>query len=155
MVTFHTQDSVHILEQHNNPLSQTLQYNRIYSLFSHKTNSKVLLLPFIHYHIESTSISVVIYNIYFSVGLLYNIDFLVFLICALSVVSKYRLTSYSIRRLGRPCGRANISSRYCPGNGSGHTLWLKYKRTIITNVTLKHTYSRDSHTTPPPSTKVL
>ena len=103
MVTFHTQDSVHILEQHNNSLSQTLQYNRMSSLFSHRTNSKVLLLPFIHYRIDSTSTSVVIYNIYFSVGLLHNIDFSVFLIRALSVVSKKRLTSYSIHRLGRPC----------------------------------------------------
>ena len=85
MVIFHTQDYVHILEQHNNSLWQTLQYNRISSLFSHRTNSKVLLLPFIHYHIDSTSTSVVIYNIYFSVGLSYNIDFLVLLIRALLV----------------------------------------------------------------------
>ena len=100
MGTFHTQDSVHILEQHNNSLSQTLQYNRISSLFSHRTNSKVLLLPFIHYRIDPTSTSVVIYNTYFSVGLLHNTHFLVLLICALSVRSKKRLPSYSIRRRG-------------------------------------------------------
>ena len=75
-------------EQHNNPLSQTLQYNRISSLFLHRTNSKVLLLPFIHYRIDSTSTSVVIYNIHFSVGHLHNTHFLVLLIRALFVRSK-------------------------------------------------------------------
>ena len=70
----------------------------------------------------------------------------------LSLGSKARLTSYSIRRLWH----VNISSCYCPGNGSGHTLWLTYKRTIITNVTLKHMYSQgSSHYPPPPSTTVL
>ena len=67
MGTFHTQDSIHILEQHNNSFSQTRQCNRISSLFSHRTNSKVLLLPFIHYHIVSNSSSAVFNNIYFSV----------------------------------------------------------------------------------------
>ena len=69
VVVSRTQDFVRILEQHNNSLWQTLQNNRISSLFSHRTNSKVLLLPFIHYRIDLTSTSVVIYNIYFSVGI--------------------------------------------------------------------------------------
>ena len=41
-----------------------------------------------------------------------------------------------------PSPGANIPSRYCPGNGSGHMLWPTYKRAIITNVTLKHMYSQ-------------
>ena len=69
VVVSHTQDFVRILEQHNNFLWQTLQNNRISSLCSHRTNSNVLLLPFIHYRIDFTSTSVVIYNIYFSVGI--------------------------------------------------------------------------------------
>ena len=96
MGTFHNQ------EQHNNSLLQTLQYNRISSLFSHRTNSRVLLLPFIHYRIDPSSTSVVIYNIHFSVGCLHNTHLSVLLIRALFVRSKKRLTSYSIRRRGRP-----------------------------------------------------
>ena len=122
MGTFYTQDSVHILEQHNNSLSQTLQYNIISSLCSHRTDSKVLLLPFIHYRIDPTSTSVVIYNIYFSVGLLLNTHFLVLLIRALSVRSKKRLTSYSIRRWGLPSLGANISSRIAPATDQATTV---------------------------------
>ena len=47
------------------------------SLFSHRTNSQVLLLPFIHYHMVSISTSLLIYNIHFSVGNSYNTYFLV------------------------------------------------------------------------------
>ena len=114
MGTFHTQDYVHILEQHNNSLSQTLQYNRISSLFSHRTNSKVILLPFIHYHINSNSTSVVFNNIHFYVVLIYNIDGLVFLIRPLCVMSVYRLTSYSIRRLECPCGARTFHHAIAP-----------------------------------------
>ena len=60
--------------------------------------------PFIQYHIDSVSTSVVIYNIYFSVGISNNIYFLVFNLHPLSLRSKARLTSYSIRHLERPCG---------------------------------------------------
>ena len=113
MGTFHTQDSVHILEQHTNSLSQTLQYNRISSLFSHRTNSKVLLLPFIHYHIDSNSTCDLQYTLFFR-SLIYNIDGLVFLICALCVRSEYRLTSYSIRRLECPCGARTFHHAIAP-----------------------------------------
>ena len=104
VVVYHTQDFVLILEQHNNSLWQTLQNNSNSSLFSHRTNSKVLLFPCIHYRIDFTSTSVVIYNIYFSVGISYNIDFLVLLMRPLSVESKLELTSWQIDRLGRPSG---------------------------------------------------
>ena len=60
--------------------------------------------PFKHYHIDFISTSVVIYNIYFSVGISYNIDLLVLLLHPLSVESKVRLTSRQICRLGRPSG---------------------------------------------------
>ena len=93
-----------LIEQHNISLWQTLQNNRISSWFSHITIWKVLLPPFIQYHIDSVSTSVVIYNIYFSVGISNNIYLLVLNLHPLSLRSKARLTSYSIRRLGRPCG---------------------------------------------------
>ena len=60
--------------------------------------------PFIQYHMDSVSTSVVIYNIYFSVGISKNIYLLVLNLHPLSLRSKARLTSYPIRRLGRPYG---------------------------------------------------
>ena len=146
MGTFHTQDSVHILEQHNNSLSQTLQYNRISSLFSHRTNSKVLLFPFIHYHIDSNSTSVVFNNVHFSV--VFDIQHR---LLSISYTSALREVWVQTDKLldppsGAPLWRANIPSRYYPSNGSGHTLWPEYKRNIIANVTLKHKYFPDRHT---------
>ena len=140
MGTFHTQDSVQIIEQHNNSLSQTRQYNRISSLFSHRTNSKVPLFPFIHYHIVSNSTPVVFNNIYFSV--VFDIQHRLLSISYTSALCEVWLKTDKLLdpSPGAPLWRANIPSRYCPGNGSGHILWPEYKRNIIANVTLKHKY---------------
>ena len=54
---------------------QTLHNNKMSSLFSHRTISQVLLLPFIHYHIVFISTSLLIYNIHFSVGNSYNLNY--------------------------------------------------------------------------------
>ena len=145
MDTFHTQDSVHNREQHNNSLSQTLQCNRISSLFSHITNSKVLLVPLIHYHIDYNSTSVVFDNIHFSV--VFDIQHRLLSISYTSALREVWLQTDKLLDPppGTPLWRANIPSRYCPGNGSGHLLWPEYKRNIITNVTLKHMYFPDRH----------
>ena len=105
---------VRIISKHNISSWVTLHSNTISSLFLHIIIRKVLMPPYIHFHIDPVSILVVIEHITLHRYFQLHMYRLVLISHLHSLRSEARLTSSLIGRWGRPCGARTSDHAIAP-----------------------------------------